>query len=66
MESVMSKRKPRPVVPPIDDTKLFTITIDPKEVEGKVRKPLPPATQRHRNKTKYRRKPKHPGGEDES
>lgn len=39
-------------------------TIDIYEVDRKVRKPLPPPVQRHRQKTKYRRKPKHPKQEE--
>jgi len=52
---VMNKQK---------DNKIL-ITINPFEVEKKVRKPLPPATQIHRDKTQYSRKSKHPKKQEE-
>ncbi|MFZ2804505.1 MAG: hypothetical protein WA001_04735 [Patescibacteria group bacterium] len=58
----MSKHKSRPVALPKKDDN--TIHIDKRAVERKVRKPLPPAIQWHRQKTGYTRKPKHPGSED--
>lgn len=38
----------------------FVGTINVREVERKVRKPYAPATKQHRDKTLYRRTPKHP------
>ena len=35
-------------------------TISMREIERKIRKPFAPATKRHKVKTAYRRKPKHP------
>ncbi len=55
----MKTRKPKLVVMPKKDDN-FVGTIDMNEVRGKVRKPFPPPGQRHRQKTDYRRKPKHP------
>ena len=43
----------------------FVGTISVREAERKVRKPLPPPTQRHKVKTDYRRTPKHPNKVDE-
>lgn len=39
----------------------FVGSIDMREVDRKMRKPLPPPTQRHKVKTDYRRNEKHPG-----
>lgn len=58
----MSKRKSQPVALPKKDDNI--IRIDPREVERKVRKPLPPPIQWHRRKTDEKRKPKHPGTEE--
>lgn len=46
--------------PPKPSQDRMIIKIDPREVDSKVRKPLPPPSQTHRDKSKYRRKPKHP------
>ena len=37
----------------------MVITIDPAEIEKRVRKPLPPPSRFHKDKSKYERKPKH-------
>lgn len=59
----MAKRKRLHVVHAPKKNDFFVGTIDIDEVRRKVRKPLPPPTQRHRSKKDYRRKPKHPGRE---
>lgn len=45
---------------------IFTIEMPTQEeIYGKIRKAPVPPTQQHRDKTKYRRKEKHKGKEDE-
>lgn len=60
----MAKRKTLPVRVAKDERMI--IKLDARKVEDKVRKTPPPPTQSHRDKTKYRRKPKHPAREDAS
>ncbi|MFH1620732.1 MAG: hypothetical protein ABIB04_01465 [Patescibacteria group bacterium] len=53
-------KKSVPVTMKKDDRRIV-ITISRREVERRVRKRHAPPTQVHRQKTTYRRKPKHPG-----
>jgi hypothetical protein len=56
----MAKKNSHPVrITTVDPN--FVGTISVREAERKVRKPLPPPTQRHKVKTEYRRQEKHPG-----
>jgi len=52
------KIKNIPVLPAKPDK--IIISIDPMEVMKRIRKPLPPASQFHRNRKTYTRKQKHP------
>ena len=61
----MAKKAKRsvPVFVPDKNGKIV-ITINRREAESKVRKPLPPPGQTHRSKKTYRRRPKHPAREE--
>ena len=58
----MSKQKGH-VVQAHKDSSEFTLVLSRREIESKVRKPLPPPSQTHRDKTAYSRKTKHKGKE---
>ncbi|MEO5927780.1 MAG: hypothetical protein ABIO72_03600 [Patescibacteria group bacterium] len=60
----MAKNKLHPVSFNTTDPNIVG-SISMREIDRTVRKPLPPATQRHRVATDYRRKPKHPHQEVE-
>jgi hypothetical protein len=63
-ENVMAKKRLHRVVTKTEKSN-FVGTIKMSEVRKKVRKPLPPPTQRHSSKKGYRRKPKHPTSTEE-
>jgi hypothetical protein len=50
---------------PDPSKKNFVGTISMRELQRKLRKPLPPPSKTHASKKAYRRKPKHPGQEAE-
>ncbi len=55
------KNKMHEVRMPDPSKKNFVGTISMRDIEARVRKPLPPASRFHRNKTVYTRKQKHSG-----
>ena len=58
------KQKTHVAKKPKENNDIFTIKISHSEIERKVRKSLPPASQPHRNKKMYDRKTKHPKREE--
>jgi hypothetical protein len=56
----MPKQKSHEVAPQKSDQ--IVIEINPFDIEGKIRKPLPPPSRFHKNKSKYSRKQKHGKG----
>ncbi|MDF1496739.1 MAG: hypothetical protein P1P90_01625 [Patescibacteria group bacterium] len=53
----MPKQKSHEVMPQKSDE--IVITINPFDIEKRVRKPLPPPSRFHKDKSKYSRKQKH-------
>jgi hypothetical protein len=60
----MAKHTSHEVRMPDPSKENFVGTIRIRDIEDRVRKPLPPPTRYHRNKSKYRRGNKHATQED--